>query len=124
MTEPEVEGTEHKDDPDVCCQPLPEMIPEEQHVHSNDDGNQGQYEKRDGRSSHGHTMHSADHRDHANARKVRTQSAANPGESATTDDPVREGVPRIHEHEYSPELLATPDFSVRTRRQVTPRCEG
>ena len=38
LPEPHIERREHKHDPDVCEQPLPEQMSEEQDVHANHDG--------------------------------------------------------------------------------------
>ena len=58
--EAEVKGCEHQDDADVCCQPLPELMPEEQDVHADNNGNQSQQvEHDDCRFSHELTMHLA-----------------------------------------------------------------
>ncbi len=43
-----MERCEHKDDPDVHYQPLPEPVPEEQDVHADDDGYQREHVKHDG----------------------------------------------------------------------------
>jgi hypothetical protein len=58
VQEPEVKRPEHEDNPDVYCEPLPELVPEEQDVHGDHDGDHRQHIEHDGwRSSHGHTMH-------------------------------------------------------------------
>jgi hypothetical protein len=52
--EPEIESRKHKDDADVCDQPLPELVPEEQDVYAHNNGYQSEHVERDGGlSSHG-----------------------------------------------------------------------
>jgi len=48
LQEPQTERREHQDDPDVYYQPLPELVPEEQDVHSDHDGYQREHVKYDG----------------------------------------------------------------------------
>jgi hypothetical protein len=43
LQEPQTERREHQDNPNVCYQPLPELVPEEQDVHADHDGYQGQH---------------------------------------------------------------------------------
>ena len=53
LQEPEIERPEYQDNPDVHYQPPPEVVPEEQEVHTDHDGYQGDHVKRDDRlSSH------------------------------------------------------------------------
>jgi len=53
VPEPQIERSKHKDDADVCHQPRPEVMPEEQDIHAHHDGDQSKHVKRDGRvSSH------------------------------------------------------------------------
>ena len=47
LQEPQIDGREHQDNSDVHYQPLPEVVPEEQHVHTDYDGHQRQHVKRD-----------------------------------------------------------------------------
>src|SRR5450755_262254 len=48
LQEPEIERREHQDNSDVYYQPLPELVPEEQDVHADHDGNQREHVKHDG----------------------------------------------------------------------------
>ena len=48
LQEPQTERREHQDDPDVYCQPLPELVPEEQDVHTDHDSYQREHVKYDG----------------------------------------------------------------------------
>ena len=51
--EPQTKGREHQDDPYVYYQPFPELVLEEQDVHTDHDGHQREHVKCDGRlSSH------------------------------------------------------------------------
>lgn len=59
--EPEVEGSEHQDDPDVHHQPWPEVMPEEEDVDEND-----------------HRCHSQ-HREHDSCRSLHEAFLARPG---------------------------------------------
>jgi hypothetical protein len=34
---PEIERSEYQDDPDVCRQPLPDLVPEYENIHADDD---------------------------------------------------------------------------------------
>ena len=43
LQEPQIERPEYQDDPDVYCQSLPEVVPEEQDVHADHDGYQSQH---------------------------------------------------------------------------------
>ena len=47
-SEPQIERRKHKDDADICYQPLPEPVPEEQDIHAHDNGYQSKHVKRDG----------------------------------------------------------------------------
>lgn len=38
VREPKVESAEQQDDPDIGCQSLPELMPEESHVNADDNG--------------------------------------------------------------------------------------
>ena len=54
---PKVERRKRKEDADICDQPLPEVVPEEQDIHAHDNGDQGKHVKRDGpMSSHRLTL--------------------------------------------------------------------
>ncbi len=46
MRKPEVERNEHQDDAHVHCQPLPEVVTEEQNVHGDHDHHQERREDR------------------------------------------------------------------------------
>jgi hypothetical protein len=48
LQEPETDRREHRDNSDVYHQPCPELVPEEQDVHANYDGDQREHVKRDG----------------------------------------------------------------------------
>jgi hypothetical protein len=48
LQEPQTERGEYQDDPDVYYQPIPELVPEEQDVNTDNDGNQRKHEKYDG----------------------------------------------------------------------------
>lgn len=48
LQEPEVERDEHQDNPDVCYQPLPDLIPEEQDVRADHHSYHREHVKRDG----------------------------------------------------------------------------
>ncbi|HTW28900.1 MAG TPA: hypothetical protein VME92_17370 [Acetobacteraceae bacterium] len=45
--EPQIKGRKHQDDPDVNDQPFPESIPEEQEIHTDDNGDQHHNVKQD-----------------------------------------------------------------------------
>jgi hypothetical protein len=47
LQKPEVERREYQDNSDVYCQPLPEVVPEEQDVHDDHDGYHREHVKRD-----------------------------------------------------------------------------
>jgi hypothetical protein len=60
LQEPQTERREDQDNPDVCYQPFPEVVPEEQDVHADHDGYQRKHVKRDGcLSSHRFVLLSA-----------------------------------------------------------------
>ena len=48
LQEPQTERREHQDDPDVYYQPLPELVPEEQDIHTDHDSYQREHVKHDG----------------------------------------------------------------------------
>ena len=48
LQEPQIERREHQDNSDVNYQPLPQLVPEEQDVHADHDGYQGEHVKHDG----------------------------------------------------------------------------
>src|SRR5215831_6922183 len=53
LQEPQIERPEHQDNADVHYQPRPELVPEEQDVHTDHDGDQREHVKHDGcRSAH------------------------------------------------------------------------
>ena len=48
LQEPQIERREHQDNPDVPDQPRPELVPEEQDVHTDHDSHQREHVKNDG----------------------------------------------------------------------------
>lgn len=53
LQEPQVERPKYQDNSDVCYQPRPELVPEEQDVHTDHDGYHREHVKHDDRlSSH------------------------------------------------------------------------
>src|SRR4029077_4595349 len=48
LQEPEIERPEHQDNPDVCYQPPPGLVPEEQDVRTDNDGDQREHVQHDG----------------------------------------------------------------------------
>jgi len=48
LQEPQIERREYQDDPDVCHQPRPEVVPEEQDVHADHDSYHREHVKHDG----------------------------------------------------------------------------
>jgi hypothetical protein len=48
VPEPQTERRKHEDDADVCDQPLPEVVPEEQDIHAHHNGYQSKHVERDG----------------------------------------------------------------------------